>query len=143
MEQSLILVYSLLSNLEMSSLLPEVCHEIHLSRENVAHNCRVDILSGLEKLVSKCFSYLLDLGSIFVGNYISKGLFPGAALLASQTWRTDLFDDRREIVLCNCLHDFFDKDVFMMSEILGFDLIEELFAARLSNQKSFSGSSRL
>lgn len=143
MKKCLIFVDSLLSNLEMSSLLPKVCHKIHLIWKNVTNNRWIDVFSRFEELVSKSFSYFLDLSYVLISNHICKSFLPGAALFARKVWGTNLLNDSWKIVFGDSLYYFFNKNVFMKSKILGFNLIKELLTSRFSNQESLSSSSGL
>lgn len=141
MEKGLVLVDPLLPDLEVSSFLPQICHEVHLVREYVADDGRVDVLPGLEKLVSESPRNLFDFASVLVGDDVGKGLLPAAALLARKARGADLLNDGGEIVLGDGLHDLFDEDVLMKGEVLRLDLLKQFFAAGFGYQKRLGRSS--
>jgi len=140
-EKSLILVDSLLPDLEMSSFLPEIRHKVHFIREYVADDSRVNILPSFQKLVAEGPGDLLDLASVLVGDDVGESLLPAAALLASEAWCAGLLNYGGEVVLGNGLDHLLDKDVLVEGEVLGLDLVKELFASRFGDQESLGGSS--
>jgi hypothetical protein len=70
-EECLVFVDAELFDLVERSLLPEVGHDVHLARQDVADDGGVDIFLGLEELVAEHLGYFSQLGFVLVGNHVS------------------------------------------------------------------------
>jgi hypothetical protein len=69
-----------------------------------------------------------------ISNDVSNGFLPVAVGWRSLFLRAYLLNNTIKIVLCNGLEDFFNKGIFLMSEILLFDLIKKFLTSSFSNQ---------